>query len=156
MTYTCIRYTNDERDTMTETLTEEPQHELDPTTGLPALPEGYWWEVREESRVYYNPSPRYVVAIKHMVTTPEHSVDDESFWGFIFMVKRVVPEATKPEYECSSAVYDEDGLDVTYLTPELVLKTAQKVLTNWNTFKDLVVKRAQSEALLGDYPPKSL
>lgn len=140
---------------MTETVTEEVQHELDPATGLPKLPTGYWWEVKLDDHEWSYAS-RYNVGIKYMRTVKEHTVDSDSFWGTLFKIKTIVPETTEPAYAMGTVMYDEDGVPCEYITPELVLKTAQTVMTRFLEAQDTATKRVQSRELLGDYPPKSL
>lgn len=169
---------------LTMNLEKENTVNIDPTTGLPALPEGYFWEVKPYIHTdyrhmgsEYNKEMRgYAVHIKTMrtVTTTSKKV---RWWDKVVTTteekavsvasKRLIePEKHDEAYELytspDSVIWHDYFQNVHYdhITPELVLEFAAKCYTEWQDELEAKrvakAKREASEALVGVYPPKAL
>lgn len=101
---------------------------IDPTTGLPELPEGYFWKVsRTENPYGLSEEPVFVELMR-----------TSTFDGVLVLYRRVTRFTPFEEY-----------VDFRDLKPRHIRSTAKSVYRAW--------KRLQrSEELLGDYPPNSL
>ena len=108
-------------------------------TGMPELPDGYFWRVRrwEES---FSLTERVSVDIRR-----KRLFGSEYIYGLPLEFKN------KPEVPTGKV----GGWKPIHapLTDENVLYTAQVVLENWNRRK---AKAATEKRLLGDYPPNKL
>ena len=151
--------------------------EISELTGLPELPEGYFWRVGESRSDFLSvfTRPKYAyVAIMHRKTVQKTQdkvihlpFGIEFTWGY-----ETVEEETTETILSFEIVRTEKVLEdfyggpedeklgvkevdkVTYLTgddltPELILNAARKCFDRWGE----IIK---SNDLLGDYPPKKL
>lgn len=144
---------------------------MDSITGLPELPEGYFWRVekaniRALSRDYYSFDSvdgaivrlvyRETIVVPKGFLRPERfSIKEKSVaQGDVMMeVKRGAPGARRDSgYSDRYISYD--------VTPESVLDAAKKVYYLWQ--QGIERKKIEDEkaavkaSLLGDYPPKTL
>lgn len=123
---------------------------IDIATGLPELPEGYYWEVKRGWRSYHTENgPVTVTAVevninKRIVTTGRY------LWGKKWEV------IYTPTYLGRAVMSGDLAKDEQFITPADILRTAQ------DAYQGFVAKRASeeriksTEALYGAYPPKRL
>lgn len=109
---------------------------VDEETGLPALPEGYFWKVYDKYGTPY-------VGLYHQEVV-ERKVDF-GFWSKVFTTEksRLVDDRHINRYSVGSK-------------PELILKTAYLILTWFPEYVTKNVYPESYESYYGDYPPKSL
>jgi len=140
--------------------------DIDTETGLPELPEGYYWKVCGFLYGYrHEPldEPYIAIAIYHKYQKPRSQwVPLSAFQRFL----DALPFVEIQHREIDVIVdYDDEvyfdrivrkGADGNYvfvhpdkLTPEILLEAAQKALDSWNSQKI-------SRSLLGSYPPNKL
>lgn len=118
--------------------------QISEATGLPELPEGQWWEVREnypwsEAFARGFPFSEFVVAIREKVTFTTLPEPGRYWWS-----------KSKPAVTTSQTVdVARAGIDHPTLTPRLIRKAAFELVQKRN-------REAKSAALLGVYPPKKL
>lgn len=119
--------------------------DIDVATGLPQLPEGYWWQVGRvaDEEGMYHVTVSIVTKHKYVSWRPKR------LWIFELGSKRY-------EYEQISTVRvgivrdaTRKLMDQLQVTPSDILLTAQEVLSTWE-------KSLEVEKLLGDYPPNKL
>lgn len=142
---------------------------IDPTTGMPELPEGFRWEVGKQSKN----SGRYKVTIQRQ--TEESKVKyKKNFFGLergyvvtetvwkdqnsLMVMVPALDEGGNPILTGKEGYRKSPKFNyVEVLTPETILETATKVYGFW--YKDYAQEVAQREAeerYLGTYPPNSL
>lgn len=108
---------------------------IDPETGLPALPDGYVWEVsRGGDRLY--------VALKTMGTDPRN------FWEKILGKE---PTVWFNEYIDGDRYWEY--VPSLYNTPQGILHAATSI---YSQIHDKSVRNDKLDALVGLYPPKSI
>lgn len=141
--------------------------EIDNTTGLPYLPPGQFWRVRERSPGWYDNHnseyvvvelverktgetrrKRYFLGIPFGYETIEQTTEDTLAYQVAWDPEKTAP-ADREEW-----VVTVDGVKYIPITgselkPEFILAAAEKALEWYG-------QKLKSEALLGDYPPKSL
>lgn len=155
---------------------------IDPTTGLPELPEGYFWRIAEiksdyTTTIYYRAQIMYTIT---RATTPER----KHWWSFqkpspeVVVTEHVRAYGTvqdavkvakraenKAAWEAEHGTNEDYGFyhsggyiatEASLLTKGDVLTAAKLALDKWEAAKDAKLKKAASDALLGDYPPKVL
>jgi hypothetical protein len=133
---------------------------IDITTGLPELPEGYWWDVKADKKLqrmidtYCIYDHGYSVNI--VKNYPQTSVLKRKHWWSLTKTYVTVPPYTKDLVMESTFILKSDvmrALDstdlATTITPEAVLKAAQRC-------KDTYDRRIESYMLIGKYPPNKL
>lgn len=133
---------------------------IDPITGLPTLPDGQWWEVRE---IPYHWNSFYLIIAKNVDVASRVSCRTRrAWWNAWLMPDKVteVPASTEVKTVAEKPIYESAGITLTTtaqpepelakkLTPDLILATAQALL-------DEVEDSRATKALLGAYPPKKL
>lgn len=119
---------------MTETTIE-----IDPTTGLPTLPEGYFWRVIEEEYAHVG------IEIRRRRRFGSTVVIDMYVWH---NWDGAHPDSDEPILV--SNVSDKE------FTPEAILRTAEYLLKKWRARDARALRYQANKALLGDYPPKKL
>lgn len=133
---------------------------IDITTGLPELPEGYWWEVKSDRKIsqwidtaaVYDEG--YSVNIMKMFTETI-ALKRKHWWSIRKTYEPVTPYERELTVEKTFilkhdvfSAFDSTDLSAT-ITPEGVLKAAQRC-------KDTYDRRVGSYHLVGVYPPKKL
>lgn len=119
---------------------------IDEETGLPKLPEGYFWRVRHHRETamnsyYGNP---YIWEDKtrlqvQLVNAKKHTeVTSERKW---FRTVEATRETTR-----EVVLFTEDAQGT---NPIAVRNTANRIMNLW-------IKAKERDALVGDYPPKKL
>jgi hypothetical protein len=131
---------------------------LDTRTGLPELPEGYWWEVAKSKSDSWREEIFFTVGIRTRGVVREHTVASTTFWGAFFNRRVTVPAKEVDMWVVSLSVTDENcvEVDVKFLTPENILATAYRVVKRFHDDRETARLKLQSESLLGAYPPKTL
>jgi len=100
---------------------------MDDVTGLPELPEGYYWNIERKVNGEHYSRTRYFLNIRRKV----------KILGLFTKVEEVFYEELR--------TYD--------LNPETIRLRAVETLEMWNKKRS---KAEQIDNLLGDYPPKRL
>lgn len=139
---------------------------IDDLTGLPKLPEGQWWEVLDDSNRFdgyvYMDAPRFRVELRTTEPGPmAYKLERRHWWSRVRKVE--AGRTTRIVTLDSSCVMDADVYTpeadekrpalasggATELTPEAILKTAERIARRR-------AKEQETVALLGKYPPKRL
>lgn len=128
-------------------MPEGPSFEIDEETGLPVLPEGQFWSVREMGW--------HGIQVALMTRMKYDYPGERSFWDIIFF--RKVPNQSRMEdIRIDSRILQVDDIDgerknlkLSEITPEIIRNTAIRILDNR-------AKIRAAHNLLGDYPPKKL
>lgn len=140
--------------------TEKRFYPIEPSTGLPFLPQGYWWEVEDEDpHGYYD--RRYVLHIKTTVEVEEVVTHPpRTFWqGFFGRTPEpvITPAFTREVSSCLSAFYDyENAEPKKYITPVDISNLAQDVAHRFYESKRTEALAKESVKLVGKYPPLSV
>lgn len=109
----------------------EHQLTIDPETGLPKLPEGYAWEVRQRGT-----ENKLIVGMRYLHEYPNN------WWEDLCRMRAVITWR------------DVSGVEEhTYATKEDVLKAAVKIYTEYH---NQYLQRKDLENLVGLYPPNSI
>lgn len=120
---------------------------LDDATGLPALPEGYFWRVRHRQ---YRPTNRYdwwdtdTSRLQVLLMRTVSGVTTEQRWPKPWY--RLSPRVITVPYTSEDVQYVEDA-EGTH--PIAVRNAAYRILKQWE-------KAKVRDALIGDYPPMKL
>lgn len=156
---------------------------IDPTTGLPALPEGYFWKVAPHTSTLYPPVGKsykevrgYKVAIC-TIRPVTKTLGKKNWWSVAKVVtedtvvevikKRLIdPEkkaAADEQYLKNPSVYWCDfytHVHYDHITSEIIKEAAIELYSTWQENLEAKrvakAKREVTEALLGAYPPKVL
>ena len=139
---------------------DEPRfYPIEPSTGLPFLPEGHWWEVLQTEFDGYS-EKKYQLHIKTTVTIGVRvragtATFWQKFWG------RTPEPIVEPAYEEEVSVsyqtfYDDHGKARKFITPEHISKFSQVVAARFYERKQEEALAKQSKTLLGKYPPLSI
>lgn len=143
--------------------TEKRFYPIEPSTGLPFLPGGYWWEVEQidSSSRYYNGTRRYQLHIKHRTTVGEcFRIVEPTFWEKL--TGRTPAPLVEPAYEreVSEVVLnfynEETGKLLEYITPNDISYLAQNAAHVLYERKRTEALAKESEKLIGKYPPLSV
>lgn len=117
--------------------------------GLPDLPAGEWWEVREN--LGYD---GYKVCIVKTVKTPEHKKRNP--WGF----RVTVPASEEVKVIAAYRIAEEDEKNPyrnkQHITADDVRRTAEQMIQRRERWAESRTRKLESDALLGAYPPKVL
>lgn len=149
--------------------------ELDQTTGLPTLPEGHWWEVRKYETTecggwgFSSTLDGYQVCVVTKATIPASSKPGKRWWNSdIVTPARSVDKVVHRSQITDPALYAKRGsatIGDYYSAPKVgkreiapadILKAALDLMDYMEGVKAAKVRRAESDSLLGVYPPKAL
>lgn len=114
---------------------------IDRDTGLPALPEGYWWEVAEDKSDSWG--------VDYLVVGIMHDVEILSYWR-----RKPTGKFTPTYYQKQVIEWSKfsQSSDPKTLIRELATEVYKKASYRW-----LAESRKEFlEGLMGTYPPKSL
>lgn len=143
---------------------------LDIQTGLPALPHGQWWEVREfygKDYDYYSGAHKvrdgYSLCVVTKVHVPAKVTKGDHWWSLsketpaheadeVMLEVQIVDPTVAIKYNYES--YTKIGM-VT-ISAEDVRRTAKRVMELRANSEEVEARRRESDALLGAYPPKVL
>lgn len=140
-------------------VTTTDSHPIDPDTGLPELPEGQWWEVREVQNFgymihdYEHGAPSVEVAIMAEMTV-SRSVEKKGRWPWSKPKTETV--MAPKDAALASRWIDRDDAEAKW---KYVHRTDLKAEDIRRSAEELVeAERIKAEAakLLGKYPPKKL
>jgi hypothetical protein len=112
--------------------------EIDPDTGLPVLPEGFFWRVDGPTSFYGHPD-KPMVRLMRTVEYQDSRVTIPGRWPWS---KGVLAVLTRDDSVLFKPLPDE-------FTKEHIRKAAVAIWDRWQVVK-------AREALVGDYPPKRL
>lgn len=138
---------------------------LDKLTGLPEVPEGYWWRVtRERQQVSgWDPYPSVqngglsstgwsyrMVGIVSLMTTEYRT--GPSHW-----YTKAKPQTVEVARYRHTIRIKADSSNYNYeITPHSILRTAVGIMASWEADKKLKAQQRAVDSLMGDYPPKRL
>lgn len=115
-------------------------HPTDPGTGLPSLPEGYFWRVFEK----YD-RPRVGLFFRQETTT-----EVPTMFGFL-------TGKTKTKVTTKTRFIEDYHIDMTFQVPEAaIFQAAEHLLSNLPGHLLKEVSPLDLEGFYGDYPPKTL
>ncbi|WP_346921917.1 hypothetical protein [Glutamicibacter creatinolyticus] len=112
----------------------------DPNTGLPELPEGHFWRLKEGEYCTVRLSIRK--KRKHFGSKSIISMRVYHNW-----------DGKNMEYRSPALV---EGLADENLTPDAIRNTAEHLLEKWHTRDAGRLRYENNVKLMGDYPPKKL
>lgn len=130
--------------------------ELDATTGMPGLPEGYFWRV-SELNYWHGQDGCYQVNIMETVTNRTITgLKGPWFHRRTVTVKlpdKHNPVASKPIGRFKPGEITYNGTYPKTINDAMVASAARQCLIEWNRERD---RLTTIERICGDYPPKQL
>lgn len=147
--------------------------DLDPTTGLPRLPDGQWWEVREYQQlsqatygnIHFMPDG-YEVCVVTKCVTPARTEAGDRWWkpskfipekveNKVLFRKQITDPAKVTRKSDIIAIWPyQIGKDV--IEPADILKVALDIMDSIQEANESAARKQASDALLGAYPPRAL
>lgn len=141
---------------------------INPTTGMPELPEGFRWEVGMQSKS----SGGYKVTIQRQTEVTKTKYK-KNFFGFergyvatemvwedqnsLMITVPMLDSEGNPRFDGPAEHKRPRYEYVRVLTPKTILETATKVYDVWyRDYAQEVAQREAEERYLGTYPPNSL
>lgn len=127
-------------------------YETDPATGLPALPEGFRWFVRERAREYCyaeDARAKFDVEIQEFIPAVYRERVVVGFWRD----RTVKYKSFEERWHTVTVlpIYDEE-----ILYPVLIKNTAGQMMRRFNEMMAARKLKDASRHLLGAYPPNTL
>lgn len=116
--------------------TETP---LDPETGFPEVPEGYYWKVKDFNDNWLG---------HYIVLDLMESVTEKKFWRGVVQVEYCRAESSILYREFADATPEERRLALLGLADKIMEKRAERLYRE--------AQKKDIENLLGTYPPKKL
>lgn len=136
---------------------------IEPSTGLPFLPAGYWWEVTEVGPDRWAPSkpPTYRVSIRTTEEVPARTVAKErtTLQKLLFLPpeEETIAAYTREVSAATLAIWDKQNeMPLTAVTPVDIARTAQRVAHNFYERKRQDRLREETKKYLGKYPPLNI
>lgn len=117
---------------------------IDPNTGLPELPEGYFWRVGHPKEYVYGFTfeDTSKLAVRLMWEQPDREVEDKRNK----IVQKLVPRPKRYEPQDPLTV---DAQECKGTSDRAILDAANVIMKRWKA-------KAKMHSKLGDYPPKKL
>lgn len=118
-----------------------------PLTGLPHLPDGYFWRITQDKPYDYSNVTYPNIEIRRRTWVSSRFV----VWSWFYTPDDIRKYANLVENALSNASHAVDKVDD--LTPETIRATAVELRAEFQKIRDRKVRTAE---LMGDYPPKKL